>query len=191
MNRLSFARQKVDKLLSDLERSKARCHEEKRAVGAAKEKVRISTEAQKIIQTAAQEIQQRAHHQIARIVTESLEAIFDDPYKFKILFEKKRGRTEARLVFDREGMEVDPLTASGGGVVDIAAFTLRLSCLMLNKPPLRRILVLDEPFRFVSPEYRGAVRKLLEELSESLQIQIILTTHMEELQTGKIIRLPI
>jgi len=146
-------------------------------------------QAQQIAQAVAQTIQQQAHKQIAGVVSKCLELVFDSPYKFKINFEQKRGKTEASLLFERDGLEVDPLTASGGGVVDVAAFALRLSCLMLAKPPLRRILFLDEPFKFVSEDYRGNVKMMLEQLSKEMGIQLIMVTHIPELVTGKVIQL--
>jgi ABC-type molybdenum transport system ATPase subunit/photorepair protein PhrA len=76
-----------------------------------------------------------------------------------------------------------------GGVVDVASFVLRLSCLMLSKPPLRRLIVLDEPFKFVSVEYRDNVRAMLEKLAKDFKIQFIMVTHIEELITGKVVRL--
>jgi len=86
-------------------------------------------------------------------------------------------------------VEVDPLSASGGGVVDVAAFALRLSCLCLSKPKRRHLLVLDEPFKFVSEEYRHRIRGMMEKLSEEMGVQIIMVTHIKELETGKVIRL--
>ena len=139
-------------------------------------------EAQTLAQQIAQQVQEKAHRQIASVVTRSLRAVFaEDPYEFIIQFERKRGRTEARMVFMREGKEVDPMMAAGGGVVDVAAFALRLSCLMLSRPPLRRVLVLDEPMRFVSANLRHRVRKLLEMLSKEMNVQFIIVTHQTEL----------
>jgi len=146
-------------------------------------------EAQVFLQQAAETFQAEAHKQIATIVSECLEAIFDEPYEFKILFERKRGKTEARLVFLREGLEYDPMSASGGGVVDVASFALHLSCLMLTQPSKRKLLVLDEPFRFVSAEYRGRIASMLETLAEELGVQFLIVTHMEELKIGKVINL--
>ncbi len=111
----------------------------------------------------------------------------DEAYEFKILFERKRGRTEATLRFVRNGLEVDPLSASGGGIVDVAAFALRVACLMLHRPRLSKLVVLDEPFKFVSKEYRDNVRSMLEELAKDLGLQILLVTHIDELETGKVI----
>ncbi len=146
-------------------------------------------EAQTIVETVSRTIQEEAHNQIAPIVSQCLEIVFDEPYTFHILFEKKRNRTQARLVFERDGVAIDPMTAAGGGVIDVASFALRLSCLMLYKPKLRKVLILDEPFKFVSYEFRDNVCQMLKQLSEKLHVQIIMVTHIPELVTGKEITL--
>lgn len=147
------------------------------------------TEALVIVQTIAKTIQEEAHDQISSIVSQCLEIVFDEPYTFHIVFEQKRNRTEARLIFDRNGSQVDPMSAAGGGVVDVAAFALRLSCLMLSKPRVKKLMVLDEPFKFVSQEYRNNVREMLESLSSELGVQMLIVTHIPEFVTGKCINL--
>ena len=146
-------------------------------------------EAQQIVQAVAETVQEEAHERIAGVVSRCLAAVFDEPYEFHIRFERARGRTEAHLVFIREGMEINPIDASGGGVIDVAAFALRLSCLMLARPARRRILVLDEPFKFVSADRRGKVRIMLEGLAKDMGVQFIMVTHIPELQCGSIIEL--
>ena len=155
----------------------------------AEDSVETSEEAQRIIQSVAQTIQQQAHKRIAGVVSKCLEAVFEEPYDFRIYFEQKRGKTEARLVFHRDGMEIDPLTASGGGVVDVASFALRLSCLMLSRPPVRKLIVMDEPFRFLSKDYRPRVRAMLESLAKDMGVQFIFVTHMPDLCVGKVVEL--
>ncbi len=86
-------------------------------------------------------------------------------------------------------MIAKPLDEDSGGVVDVAAFTLQLSSLMLKKPPVRRVMILDEPFKFVSEEYRPGIRQMLEKLSEEFNFQFILVTHIVELMIGKVIKL--
>lgn len=147
-------------------------------------------DAQEILQRVAQAVQQQAHNRISEVVSSCLRAVFpDDPYEFKIVFERKRGKTEANLRFTRRGLDVDPLTASGGGVVDVASFALRVACLVLHRPRLSRLVVLDEPFKFVSADYRENVRGMLEELSQDLKLQIVMVSHIEELEAGKVIQL--
>lgn len=186
---LTSIRNKTNKKLSELELVRKQYKNEKEQYEKASNKIGYIQTAQQIIQQIAQQIQEQAHNQIASVVTKCLEAVFDEPYTFRILFEKKRGRTEARLIFERDGMEIDPMTGSGGGVIDVASFALRLSCLMLCKPQLRKILILDEPFKFVSEEYRRQIKLLLEQLSEEMKVQFIIITHINELKTGKIISL--
>jgi len=180
---------KLNKKLAELEVARSSFRSLDNSLNETREQAQAAGEAQELAQHVAQVIQQKAHDQIARVVSRCLSAVFDEPYEFRIHFERKRGRTEARLTFDRDGMEVDPMTASGGGVVDIASFALRLSCLILNKPPLRRAMVMDEPFRFVSEEFRDRVKALLETLSEEMKTQFVMVTHINELKMGQVIEL--
>lgn len=142
-----------------------------------------------ILQDIAQAIQQEMHQRIASVVSRCLESVFDEPYQFQIDFEQKSGKTVANLAFVRDGLEIDPLTSSGGGVVDVASFALRLACLMLRKPKLRRVLILDEPFRFVSANYLPRVKNLIETLADEMDIQVIIVTHIKQLQIGKVVEL--
>jgi ABC-type Mn2+/Zn2+ transport system ATPase subunit len=152
--------------------------------------VKKTQDAQEILQYLAQAVQQQAHQKISEVVSLCLSAVFgEDAYQFGIEFQRKRGKTEAVLKFKRGDLAADPLSATGGGVVDVAAFALRISCLMLHCPRLSRVVILDEPFKFVSVQYREKVRTMLEELAVDLKIQIIQVTHSEELTAGKVIEL--
>jgi DNA repair exonuclease SbcCD ATPase subunit len=147
-------------------------------------------EAQSVLQTIAQTVQQKAHEQIATIVTRCLQVVFpDDPYEFKILFEKKRSKTEARLVFCRNGEEFDPIEETGGGCVDVASFALRLACMLLQTPQSRRLMVLDEPVKHLDENAIERFRDLIETLAKEMKVQFIIITHFEQLQAGKVVRL--
>jgi DNA repair exonuclease SbcCD ATPase subunit len=171
-----------------LSQAKEILRREKQALAKADNMVVYCEQAQQLVQEVAQHVQQQVHNRIASVVSRCLKAVFDEPYEFKIHFERKRGRTAARLVFVRDGMEIVPMQGSGGGVLDVAGFALRIACLVLARPKVRRLLVLDEPFKFVSSEYRERVRDLLETLAEEMGIQFVMVTHIPELQTGKIVR---
>lgn len=162
---------------------------EEKALALAENEVETARSAQEIIQFVAQAVQQKAHERVAKVVSSCLASVFDQPYQFSIEFVRKRGRTEAKLRFSRNGLTVDPMEASGGGMIDVAAFALRVACLIMHRPRLRQILVLDEPFRFVSEEYQDNVRAMLEKLSVDLGLQIVMVTHNQAYATGKIVRL--
>lgn len=148
------------------------------------------TEAQQIAQDIATAVQQKAHERIAGVVTRCLQAVFPDPYEFKIIFEKKRGKTDARMVFIRaSGLELHPDDGVGGSVLDVASFALRLACLGLQKPKRRRVVFIDEGFRGVSnrQDNKERMRDLLNILSKELEFQIIQVTHDDGLKVGRII----
>lgn len=183
-------RRRADNALATARAERAQARQERKALAAARAHLAAAKEARRIAQEVAAAVQEAAHARVADVVSRSLAAVFDESaYEFKILFEAKRGRTEARLVFVRDGEEADPLSAAGGGAVDVAAFALRLSVLLLSRPPRRRLLVLDEPFRMLSREYAPRARLLLEMLSRELGVQIIMVTHNADLAAGRVYRL--
>lgn len=139
--------------------------------------------AKEIVQAISMDCQQQCQTRIAYVVTRCLEAVFGkDSMRFSLLFEQKRGQTEVRgVVLDPQGHQLDPINSCGGGVLDVAAFGLRLACMMLMRPRPARVLVLDEPFKFVSSSYRPAIVQLLQELSQEMGVQIIMVTHLPEL----------
>ena len=147
-------------------------------------------QAKEIAQVVAHALQQRAHKQLAGVVSLCLHSVFGDEYTFRIDFEMNRGRTEAKLVLIKDGHDIhDPLNNDSGGVADVASFALRLSCLMLTKPHRRKLIVLDEPFKFVSDEYKPALVELLEKLATDLNFQIVMVTHDQAYQIGKVVNI--
>lgn len=164
-------------------------HNEEEAIQTTQARHLSCQQAQDALQQLAQSVQTSVHKRLAGTVSSCLSAVFEDPYAMEISFERKRGRTEAVLKFSRRGLEVDPLTATGGGMVDVAAFALRVACIMMHQPRLSRLIVLDEPFKFVSAEYHEHIRSMLEQLSKDLKIQIVMVTHIPKIATGNVIRI--
>jgi len=143
--------------------------------------IRHSEKAQAIIQNVAKKTQAQLEFHISDIVSMALDTIFDNPYKFKIEFVLKRNKTECELLFEKDREKINPLSASGGGVVDIASFALRIALWTLQRPQSRNTIILDESFKFVSKDLLPRVGLLLRKLSQKLNLQIILVTHLSEL----------
>ena len=182
--------EKVKELTSRLRYLEQTVAKEEKELKSAEQRLLHTQQAQEVLQHLAQAIQQKAHQKIGEVVSSCLSTIFgEEAYTFSILFERKRGRTEAHLRFTRRDLEVDPLTASGGGVVDVASAALRIACLMLHRPRLSKVIVMDEPFRFVSAEYQDNVRTMLEELAKDLEVQLLMVTHNPALATGNTLEL--
>lgn len=187
---LKREQQNVDRISGNIRFLKRSIRQEKLQLAIATKQVSRASRSQQILQQVAQAVQQKAHDRISKVVSSCLSSVFgDEAYKFKIRFERKRGKTDADILFVRNGREADPITASGGGMVDVAAFALRVVCLVLHRPRLRPSLFLDEPFKNVSADYQDNVRVMMENISKEMQVQIILVTHNENLMIGKIIKI--
>lgn len=144
-------------------------------------KLKLIEEAQVFLQSVAQSTQEKLKFQIEDIVNLALESVFPDEYLFQMNFEVSRGKTEAELIFKdkRTGQTIDPMEASGGGVVDLTCFALRISAFALESGT-DNLIILDEPFKFISRDLQERAGEILKTLSEKMKLQIIMVTHIPE-----------
>ena len=139
--------------------------------------------ARAILQMVAKQTQTHLQDHFSKLVTMALDSVFDNPYKFVVEFEEKRGRTECKLLFERDGYKIDPLSSSGGGPIDIACFALRIAFLIMGTN--RRIIILDEPFKNLRSTLHEAAGNMIRHLAKELNIQFIIITHLDSIvQTG-------
>lgn len=144
-------------------------------------KLKLIEEAQIFLQKVAQNTQEKLKFQIEDIVNLALESVFPNEYLFQMNFNVSRGKTEAELVFQdkRTGQTIDPMEASGGGVVDLTCFALRISAFALESGT-DNLIILDEPFKFISRDLQERAGEILKKLSEKMKLQIIMVTHIPE-----------
>ena len=144
-------------------------------------KLKLLEQAQVFLQTVAQNTQEKLKYQIEDVVNLALESVFPNEYEFKINFNVSRGKTDAELIFldKRTGKTIDPMEASGGGVVDITCFALRISAWALENGT-DNLIILDEPFKFVSKDLVERAGEILKTLSEKMKLQVIMVTHIPE-----------
>lgn len=154
----------------------------KTAVTRLEKEITYTQKAQAIIQQVAKETQSQLEFHLSELVSLALQGIFPEPYDFRVEFVEKRGKTECQMYFEKDGQRINPITGSGGGPVDVASFALRSSVWALKKN--RNVLILDEPFRFLSKNLHSKASAILKEISERLKTQIIMVTHSEELAEG-------
>ena len=142
-------------------------------------------EVQTIFQEVAQITQKELEYHVSELVTLAMAAVFTNSYKLEVEFVQRRNRTEADLWFVRDGKRTDPMGASGGGAVDVAAFALRVSLWSLNPKRTRPVFILDEPLKFLKggdlPE-KGA--EMLQEISRKMGLQVIMVSHIPEQVSG-------
>jgi DNA repair exonuclease SbcCD ATPase subunit len=133
--------------------------------------------AKEVIREVGLRTQEQLQYHISDITSLALQAVFPDPYTLGVEFVQRRNKTECDIYFSRGESKVDPLTASGGGAVDVAAFALRIASWSLMRPHSRNVIILDEPMRFVSEDLQEQASEMIKEVSKKLGIQFLLVTH--------------
>jgi len=142
-----------------------------------KKDLRRHEQAREVIRKVGLKTQSQLSFHISDITSLALDAVFNDPYALVAEFVQRRNKTECDLYFERDGNRVDPLSASGGGAVDVAAFALRVASWSMQRPKSRSTLILDEPLRFLSADHQEKASVMIKELSKKLGIQFIIITH--------------
>lgn len=136
--------------------------------------------AQEVIRKAAIETQTVLAQHIGNIVSQALAAVYPNPYRLECRFVARRNTSECDLILvDEKGNEYHPLDSVGGGVADVVSTALRIAYLLLSNK--RRILVLDEPAKHLSAQYRPNFSAMLRMLTADLGITTIMVTHFPEM----------
>ena len=145
----------------------------KKDLASSKKKLVKKEKALLFIEDVAVQTQMQLSEGLQDCVAAGLNSVFDIPYGFKVDFKIKRGKPECYSAFLKKGRLVDPMSFSGGGEVDVAAFSARVACLSMA-PQYRKVLLIDEPFlRLKGKDENKRVIALMRELSYRLKIQLI------------------
>lgn len=129
-----------------------------------------------IVKQVGLSTQKQLEYHLSEQVSLALEAVFDDPYKLKVNFQEKRGKTEVELLFCRRGMEFPPLGNAGGGAINVASLALRIAYwTMRQDKKSRSLFLLDEPFsRLKGEDANRRALGIVQEISKKLDLQIIM-----------------
>ena len=133
--------------------------------------------AREIVKAVGLKTQQQLQFHISDIASLALESIFPEPYKLVLDFVERRNKTECDILFEKDGEYYKPLSAAGGGAVDVASFALRIASWSMANPRTKNTIILDEPMRFLSAEYQEAASEMIKQISDKLGIQFIIVTH--------------
>jgi len=172
-------KQAFEKLKSKRDNLRETLKQDKQNLRTYKNRLVVAEQGLEVIRQVAQATQQNLEYHISNIVTTALASVSPDYPEFAAEIDIQRGKTSLQLYFVDEGERSKPLDASGGGALDIASFSLRQSFWSLNKN--RPTFILDEPFKFVSPDLQEKVSDMLKMISEKREVQIIMVSHADDI----------
>lgn len=113
---------------------------------------------------------------LAAVVSEGLSQVFGEELEVRIETSTKADMSAIRFRLIKDGNVEDIMEGQGGGYINIIAFLLRVLLILAARPLLRRLLVLDEPFAHVSPEFRHTLAEMVQALIDRLDFQMIMVT---------------
>ena len=174
----------IQEIRNKLERQKGKhqqlektIHDTKKEIRQQKRQLYKHEQAKEVVREVGLKTQQQIEYHISDITSLALEAVFDDPYELVAEFVQRRNKTECDLYFKRDVNKIDPLSASGGGAVDVAAFALRIASWSMERPHTRNTIILDEPFKHLKGEQANLrVLEMVREISRKLKLQIIMVS---------------
>lgn len=116
---------------------------------------------------------------IESIVTAGLQLVFDDPQMGLIVEKKEGARGNAFRLLIRQGKVTNTPLEDSGGIVNVMSFLLRV--ILIKRFKLAQLIILDESFNNVSPEYQPRVSELLHEMCQKYKFTIFAVTHQPRL----------
>jgi len=136
------------------------------------------------LRTLADQLKDKVKSRFERVMTAAVQALLEsDDVSVHILQEFKRGRVtnelRVRSCINGQIVDLNPMEAEAGGMVNMLSFVLRVCLLLMNG---KRFLICDEPFSMVSEQYIPNVGEFLRTLVDKLGMDIIIVTHKRALE---------
>lgn len=136
-----------------------------------------------VLTKVSQDVSEQFLRSIEQLVSEGLQAVFDDDSIRFSLTPTVRGSVpgiKVAIETARSPLTEDLLDAHGGGLVSVVGLMLRIVTLRLLSGTHRQILLLDEPLAHLSDAYVEPAAALLRRLASDLGIQVVLVTHQPD-----------
>jgi len=177
MSKISSLRTKLEQQKGKRDQIAQEIEQSREALTNSKRELRYHEQAREVIREVGLKTQQQLQFHISEIATLAMDAVFSDPYELKVEFVERRNKTECDLLFERGGKQVDPLSSTGGGAVDVAAFALRAASWSMQRPRTRPLFILDEPFKHLKgAEENRRVLDMIKEISDKMGVQILMVS---------------
>lgn len=124
--------------------------------------------------------QQQIKERFETLATTALKWVYSDQdLALKVELGKRGTSPTLTFLVDSNGVELDPLSSTGGGVVQVLALVLRLT--VLESLHVKGPLLLDEPLSQLSREYQSRAGEFLKEYARRTNRQILLVSHSPEI----------
>jgi DNA repair exonuclease SbcCD ATPase subunit len=133
-------------------------------------------QAVELVNAAAIATQEQVRGLIGELVSLALSSVYGEQYRFRLSYEIKRGRSEARCEILKGDYVLSPREC-GVGVVNMISYALRLVIWSISEPKTVPLFIFDEPFRCVGRDQSVLVSEVVQTISKLLGVQKVIVTH--------------
>lgn len=155
------------------------------ALSVSQGEVEILEQVTTLLQGLEEAWQRKFQESVAEVISRGLSIVFEEPIKLVLVPKVRADITTVDLrIIQGEGkdaLETGVMGAKGGTLIAILNVLLRALLILSARPPLRRLLVLDEPFANADPDLIPAFGDVLRELCDRLDFQILVVSHEQAL----------
>lgn len=116
---------------------------------------------------------------VETVVSEGIRLVFgDEDLEFKVVTSIKAGSSAVEFELETaDGTVQNIMESEGTSIAEVVSFLLRVLLILAHKPALRKVIILDEPFKGVSAKNMPAFQQLLRKIVDESGIQVIMVTH--------------
>lgn len=154
------------------------------AIKLGQENLDVLAEVAEVLQQIEVLKREEIQRKVENLVTFGLRSVFKENLTFRIdsSSRAKQSTMNFRVVTQvgSDEIDTDVYSAHGGGLIQVIALLLRVVVLLFVRPAPRRLLILDESLAHLSREYLEPAAELLSQLSNKLDLQILMVTHSPE-----------
>lgn len=140
----------------------------------------VYAETAALLTRIGEEAQESARQMFEDLATRALQVIFGEELSFRLVPGEAGGQVTLEPVirsqYGGQVIETGVLDARGGGMAVVVGFVLQL-VMVLKTPHVRKVLFLDEAFRFVSDSYIDRLGEFLAEVAARTGVQVFMITH--------------
>lgn len=134
--------------------------------------------AQAFLRLLAEHQQEVIRQKVEMLVTYGLRTVFDEDLQFRVTLDARKNQIYMGFALeDDEERQVPLMDAEGGGLVALTALLLRIVLLLMTRPKLAPLLILDEPLTQLSERYREPAAQLILRLVNKGLLRVLAVTH--------------
>jgi DNA repair exonuclease SbcCD ATPase subunit len=151
----------------------------KRKIRKIEKELAKQSDARDVLNEAIKIVHAMFKEKIETTVSHACKQIFQRDLQIELLYEEKRNGIDTSIVVKEHETELSPKDDLGGSIIDIISFTFRIVLWFMMNPRSMNTMILDEPFRWTGKLLTLACM-VMKELSETLDFQVIVITHDDE-----------